>query len=504
LNTQTELLENHTARLTVEVEPERLEKAKQVAAKKLAGRLNIPGFRKGKAPYRVIVSYVGEGALIEDAVEVLGNEVYKEVITDADIEPYGPGQLEDVKVEGNPVFTFVVPLQPTVDLAAYRDVRVDYTPPSIEDADVDRSLRQMLEQEAVVEESHRPVEANNRLTVFIDGRLVDDEAEETSPAAEDAAETVEAVETDEAHDHDHGDDHDHDHEGEHEHHVDEKTIIHQHDAVISLTPDDEPLPGFTEAVAGMRVGESRQFELSYPDDEEYGELSGKKAKFDVTVKKIENVTLPALNDEFAARVTKEEEKPLSLLELRMRVRENLQKMTEERINSEYSRKALDAIVEQATVSYPEAMVGEQVQRFLHQFDQDLRQRGMTLDDYMKIYKKSSEDLYNDYRDAAVRMVRRSLVMREILEKEGIEATDDRVQEEIDKIAARFGEQADNYRVLFAEPAMRENVKNDLTNQLVLERIAAIAKNEAPEIGAASTEAQPETPDEVPEEKGESV
>lgn len=473
MNTQTEHLENHTARLTVEVEPERLEQAKQTAAKNLSKRLNIPGFRKGKAPYRILLNYVGEAAILEDAVEVLGNEIYPKALDESAVEPYGPGSLEDFKVEDKPVFTFIVPLQPAVELNDYRSVSVDYTAPEVTDADVDRSVRSLREQQAVVEDSQEPVALGNRITAYVDGRLVD--GEETEEDAEE-----------EEHDHDHE-------EGEHAHHVDDKTVIHEHNAVITLDDEGEPAPGFAEALVGAAVGDHREFELTYPEDEKYGELSGKQVKFAVDIQKIENVTLPALNDDFAARVTAEEENPLSLLELRMRIRENLERSAEERARNEHSDKALTAIVEQATIKYPEAMIGEETERFLQRFDQDLRQRGITLDDYMRIYRKSREDLYTDYRETAIRNIERALVLREVASLENVTVTDEDIDAEIERNASQFGMPVEDFRRLYNEPAMRNLLLNDLLSRSVMDRISAIARGEAPELAAAPAEDEPSEP-----------
>jgi trigger factor len=141
LNIQTERLENHTARMTVAVDTDRLEKAKQKAAQQLSRRVNIPGFRKGKAPYRILLNYLGEAAILEDAIEVLGNDIYKEALTESGLEPYGPGEIEGVELENGPVLKFIVPLQPEVSLGTYRDVRVEYTAPEVKDEEAARCCR---------------------------------------------------------------------------------------------------------------------------------------------------------------------------------------------------------------------------------------------------------------------------------------------------------------------------------------------------------------------------
>ncbi len=453
MNIQTERLENHTARMTVAVDAERLEKAKQKAAQQLSRRVNIPGFRKGKAPYRILLNYVGEAAIIEDAIEVLSNDIYKEALTESGLEPYGPGEIEGVELENGPVLKFIVPLQPEVNLGTYRDVRVEFTAPEIKDEEVNRALKGLQEQHAVVEESQQPVALGNRVNLDIHSHYVAEE---------------EGGEEDE--------------------------FLHEHDFSIILDQDGEPLPGFNDALVGAAVGEEREFTLDVPDDaDKYGDGAGRKVHFHVTVKKIESITLPAMTDDFAARVTAEEEKPLTLLELRIRVRENLQKMAEDRYKSDYADQALEAMIEVADVKYPEAMVVEETERLLGQFDQNLRQRGLTLNDYMRIIGKTKDDLMNDYREAAVRSLKRGLVLREVVENEKLTVSEQGVGEEIDRILERFEEnRRDDLRKLFDQPGMRDNVRNDLMMETVLNRIVAIAKGEAPELVEEETEEKGES------------
>ncbi len=481
MNVQTERLENHTARLTVEVDTERLEKAKQDAARKIARQVNIPGFRKGKAPYKVLAAYVGEGAILEEAVEALGNQVYKDVLDVSEVEPYGPGALEDFSVEPAPTFKFVVPLQPTVDLANYRDIRLEYTAPVVEDKDVDEALTSLQEREAVIEESSKPVIAGNRVTLSMKAEYVDDKPDEidgeTQPEESSDAEAPKS-----------------------------RVFIDNDNMLFRLTEDREPAPGFTEALVGAVVDERREFEITYPDDAaEYEHLAGRRVKFDVTVKKIENVTLPALNDEFAARVgdtPKEGEAPQSLLELRMKIRNDLETEAKEAADSAYAQQVLDKVIEQATFAYPDALVSDEVHHLLNHLDSDLRRRGLTLDDYMKVTGKSHEDLHVDYHDNAVDSIKRSLVMRQLIQDEQLTVTDEQVDEEIEKIASRFGEQAAAFRSIYQGGTMRDNLRSDLLYRQVTARIAAIAKGEAPELAEKAPVST--TDDDSTTEQGESA
>jgi len=481
LNIQTERLDNHTARFTVELEADRLEQAKQSAARQIAKRVNIPGFRKGKVPYKILVNYIGEGALLEDAIEILGNDIYKEALDESGVEPYGPGQMEDFKVDPQPTFTFVVPLQPTVDLGDYRSTRLEFTGPTVEDDQVNKAMRALQEEQAVVEESHQPVALGNRVTVEMYAATIEAEGEK-------AGESTETHEHQHEHEHEHGEGEEHHHH--HDHGLGGNEFIHEHNAVLVMGEEnEEPAPGFKQALVGANVDETREFEVTYPDDKEaWGErLAGKRARFKVTIKKIETMTLPALNDDLAARITEKEEKPLTLLELRIRLRENLQKSAERRAQSDFSAEVLDKLVEKATIAYPEALVEDQLDSYLERLDRYLRQQGLTLDDYVRISGRSKDDLRADYKEIAIRNVKRSLVLREVMRAEQIEVADSAINEQIDQMLAQFGEQAESLRPMLDTPAMRENVRNDLLEQSVLDRITAIAKGEAPELSSTSTD-----------------
>ncbi|MBI1280237.1 MAG: hypothetical protein GC179_19075 [Anaerolineaceae bacterium] len=489
MNIQTERLENHNARFTVTLESSQLDQAKQQAARKLSQKYNIPGFRKGKAPYNIVQRFFGEAPILEDAIEILGNDVYKQALDESGVAPYAPGQLEDFKAEPQPTFIFIVPLQPTVDLGDYRSLRMEYTEPVVEDSQLDRVMRQFQEDQALYEESTKPVEMGNRVTMELYAKIVDEEGD-TSEAEHTHAEAEEhdhdhAVSEEHDHDHAHAEgeehDHDHDHEHDHDHGLGGNEFIHEHEAVMVFREEnEEPIPGFRQAVIGATVDEERTFELTYPEDEkEYEEYAGKKAEFKVKVKKIENVTLPSMNDELAARITQDEEKPLTLLELRMRTRENLQESTAKQAKSDFAGEALDKMVEGAAIAFPEEMIDDQTESYLERLDQDFRRQGLTLDDYMRIANKTKDEIKADYRDIAIKNLKRALTLREIRLVEAIEIPDSAVEAEIDKMLSQFGEQAASLRGMLDTPQMRENIKNDLLEQSTLDRIVAIAKGEAP-------------------------
>ncbi|MCA9905710.1 MAG: hypothetical protein KC547_17765 [Anaerolineae bacterium] len=483
MNIQTEHRDDHTARMVVELETQTLEQAKQTAAKRISKKINIPGFRRGKAPYRVIAKYVGEEAIVEDAVEIISNDVYREALDESKLEPYGPGALEEYHVEPTPTLTFTVPLQPTVALNNYRDVRVEYTAPEVTDEQIDQVMKHLQMEKAVVEDSSRPAALGDRVT--LDVHSVIELEDEASDADENEADDSGDEDADE-----------HEHEHEHTHGENDVTFMHAHGEWFMLDPADDPIPGFSEALVGANADETRNFELTLPDDHE--EYPGKTVKFDVTVKKVENVTLPPLNDDLAARVTAEEEQPLTLLELRVRTRENMQRELDKEALDKYTNSVLDAIMEQAEIKYPDAMVMDQVQQLLQRLDENLRQNRLTLNDYMQIYRQSINDLVAQYRPSAEQIVRRSLTLREIGIAEQLDVTDAALEARLDEMMGMVNEEERvQARALFDNDRLRDSIRESMMRDLILERIAAIARGEAPEIGSeaeisASAEVETET------------
>lgn len=467
MNIQTERLENHTARFTVEVEPSQWEQAKKDAAKEISKQIRVKGFRKGKAPYKMVVRTVGEALIIEEAMEKLGNDVYREVIENAEYEPYAAGSLENFTLEPQPTYTFTVPLVPEIDLGDYREVRVDFEKPEVTDEEVNRAMRQYQQREAVVEDSANPVQSGDRITIDIHSHFEDGE-EETSEDSDDDVPLK-------------GDE-----------------FIHQHAATVNLDPEDEPvLPGFIDALLGANIDETVEFDLTIPDSEDYREgVRGRKVHFEVTIEKVQNVTLPELNDELAARVTKgddEEAEALTLLELRVKTREELQEQVERNAESRYSDDVLDKIAEGATLSYPEIMVIDRIHEMIHDLDQNLQQQGMDIETYQKVMGITHDDLHDQFEDDAVKSLERSLVLGEVLVQEKITVTAADIAGEIDKILAQFGDNADMFRQFFDTEQQRSRIANNILFERIMKRLAKIGRGEP--LDEEEEETEEETADE---------
>ena len=168
MNFEKEYLEDHQVKITVTVEDDVFETSKRKAARKIAKRTRIPGFRPGKAPYAVIARQIGEGAIIEEAVDIVVNDIYPKVIDEAEIEPFGPGTLEEIKNLEPLELEFLIPLQAEVELGDYQSIRIEYEPQEIGDEDVDRVIDNLLERQAVIEPVERAAEESDQVYINLE------------------------------------------------------------------------------------------------------------------------------------------------------------------------------------------------------------------------------------------------------------------------------------------------------------------------------------------------
>ncbi|MCS6835033.1 MAG: trigger factor [Anaerolineae bacterium] len=445
MNIQTEPQENHTLRLVVEVPAERLEVAKANAAKKLANRLKIPGFRQGKAPYNVITKYLGEATILEEAVELLSNEIYGQVIQELDIKTYGPGSVENISYDPL-TFVYSVSLQPEVELGDYRAVRVPYEPPTVSDEDVENVFKTLQRQHAQVEAREGAAEEGDRLTADIHAVFVD--GDELAEGAERNAEKV--------------------YRGD--------PFFHQHNAKIDLNLENKPiLPGFAAAMLGVQVGETREFDLNIPNDEGFAEkIRGRTVHFEVTAKAVEKVVLPTLDDEFAAKLTQDEGSPLTMEQLRERVRLNMEAQSAEDYDKSYGERVFEQIMAQARVKYPPRMVEARIDEMLRdteeRFKRDYR---LDLNEYYKITGTNQDSMREQMRADAEAWVVRSLVMSELVEREQIKLYMHEVDAVLDASVARMNVSVKDRRRFKGE--QRANVANYLLMNRVMFHLVALGR-----------------------------
>jgi len=490
LNIQTEHLENHTARLTVEVEQARVEKAMQAAAKRVAAKANIPGFRKGKAPYNVIVRYFGAAALLEEAIEDLGDSVYQEALMQSGIKPFAIGQLDNIETEPALKLVFTVPETPEIDLGNYRELRVPFEPIEVQDEMVTRAIAQTLEGRALIEPAERPAQMGDKVKMSVKGITIHDHS---AHADHDHAETADdALAIDSG-----ADDADSavlDSTASTELSADtpvQSALAVQPEVqgdpfsdeidVLLRTDAEDFMPGFSEHIVGVSAGEETTFTLTYPTDHPDKDVAGHTFNLTVKVEQVQSAILPLLNDDFAKAVT--DNAIDNLLDYRIKVRKDLQEAAKRTADSNYAALALSKLVENTTFKYPEVAVEEYVDDILKDLDQSFRERGLSLDEVMKIENRDAATLRGMYRDTAEQRLRRSLALAKVLDQEKINVTSDELDAHVDEMALQFGEQAAVFKQLLLTDQNRTNVLGDMLRDKTLERLTAITRGENPPLPA---------------------
>lgn len=493
MNIQTEHLDNHTARLTVAVDPARVETALRDAARRLAKKGRIPGFRPGKAPLNVVLNLYGREYVLGEAIDALGNEIYREALDEAEIAPYAPGSLEDFKEEDGLTLTFIVPKQPTVDLGGYRDsVRVEFQVPEVTDEDVEKAMEGLREGKAVLEDVDRPAEMSDLVTLghiaafrVETGEEESDEAEaeeeETEAEAADEAEASEDVEDEDADDEDF--DHDHEEEGE--------MIMHEHDYQAIVRDDANDLfPGFSQHLVGATAGDELEFTLVMPEDYEDEELAGQPLRIEAHVAKVQSRAVAEWSDALAEEISDGEIKTID--DLRVDVRRRLEEATAQQAENELIDAALDQLVEGATIKYPAELVDEYVDDMINEFDMSLRRGGLNLEDFLRITGQSRDAVAEQYKDPAERRAQRALALGELVRQEQIALTGEELDAEIDRMSQQLGgEQSEQLRALLNTDMNRSDISNRLVSERAMARLAAIAKGENPPVGMPQAEATSE-------------
>ena len=391
LKIEKTILEDHQVQLDVEVDDETFDVAKRRAARKISRSVKIPGFRPGKAPYPVIVRQLGEGAVIEEALEFLVDDIYPKLIEDQEIAPYGPGRLKEVKSLDPPELEFVIPLAPEVTLGDYLDIRMDYEVPEVTEDDVDQTLENLRARQADTEPVDRPAEVGDMVYITLHGHEKGDESEEL--------------------------------------------IVDLHRTPVVIEPEDAdtetewPFPGFSYGLKGLEKDAEAEFEHEYDEDYDQDEnLKGKTVVFKVSVEEVNSYELPELNDEFAQSLGDYED----LESLRADAREQLVSTGKENYESSYRDQVLDRIVDESVFKYPPQMLEDEIDVLVDNFKNRLANEGWNLDDYLKVNQKEEEELREEFRDTAVRRIHRGLAIMEIAEQENIQVLESEVEHEVQR------------------------------------------------------------------------
>ena len=424
-----EKLEGSKVKLTIEVSAEQFEAATQKAYQKAGKRFNVPGFRKGKAPRKVIENMYGPLAFFDDAFDIVYPEAYQAAIAEQGVEPV---DRPDVSIETLPegetplVFSLVVAVKPEVELGAYKGIEVEKRAYNVTDDEVDAAIAQLQEGVARMVDVDRPVENGDTVNLDYSG-------------------SVDGVK------------------------FDGGTAQGQTLTIGS----GQFIPGFEEQMVGMAVGEEKDIEVTFPEEYHAENLAGKKAVFAVKVNGIQVKELPTLDDEFAKDVSEYD----TLEALRDAKRQELLEQAEKNAKIQKENDVVRKAVENATVEIPDAMVERQIDSFLQDMGYRLQMQGISLEDYLKYTNTEISALRDQYRADAALRVKSQLVLEAISKAEAIEATPEEIGDKVAEYAKQFG----NMTAEDFEKNLQADDRQYFADQVVVEKTLALLVENAKEV-----------------------
>lgn len=420
--------ENQQVTLTIEVEAAELGKAVERAAKQLAGRVNIPGFRRGKAPRKIVERHVGRDALMQEAFDLIAPKAFGEALNDQKIEPVTRPDIDIITLEEgkNLVFKAAVTPRPEVRLGEYKGISVPKEEAKVTDKEVEQRLKTFQDrQSTMVDVPEGSAVENGDFTTLDFKGLVDGKPFEGG-------------------------------EGK--------------DYPLQIGSGSF-IPGFEDQLVGARVGEERDVSVTFPEDYHTAALAGKPAVFKCTVRSIKRKELPELDDALAKKVSKFE----TLDELRADVRKNMEEAAERRAENDQKTAAIDRATENVTVDIPPVMVENRVSSMIQEMAMRLEQQGMKFERYLQYANTDIQKLREQYREAAEKNVRTDLMLEEVAKAENIKVEAADLDAEVAGMAAAYGATPHQVQKIIKEQGrvgdLAATVLRKKTAQFIIDNIA---------------------------------
>ncbi|MFT8314439.1 MAG: trigger factor [Clostridium sp.] len=428
MNAKMEKVENNVVKFEITVEAEKFNEAVEKAYKKNKAKYNIPGFRKGKAPLTIIKQYYGEGVFYEDAVNFCCDDTYPLALEENNIKPVDYPQIDIVEIGSGKdfVYTAKVTVTPEVELGEYEGVEVKKVEYPVTDEDVDNELKSTQEKNARIEtkEEDGIVEKGNIAVIDFKG-FVDGVAFEGGEGTDYSLEIGSGAFID----------------------------------------------NFEDQLVGLKKGETKEVEVTFP--EEYGkeELNGKKATFTVTIKEIKIKELPEIDDEFVKEVSEFD----TLDEFKKDIRTKMEESNNARAKAEYEDHVVDAVCDNAKVDIPEIMVKNETDQMIKELESKLKYQGLDLDSYYK-FTNSSEEKVRDYmKETAEKRVKTRLVIEKIATVVDVKPTEEELLEKATEAAKQYGTKDIEKMAKLLLDAQKPMLEQDLTNGKVIDLLVNSSK-----------------------------
>ena len=425
MSLQVEKLEKNMAKLTIEVSAEDLDKAMEKAYQKQKSRISLPGFRKGKAPRKMIESMYGKGVFMEDAVNSLVPQEYTKALGECDLEIVSQPEINVTQMEPGKalIFTADVAVKPEVTLGDYKGVEVPKTEIAVTDEEVDAEIKKEQDKNARTVVVEDRAAANGDITTidfegFVDGVAFD------GGKGTDYALTLGSG-----------------------------TFI----------------PGFEDQIVGANTGDHVEVKVTFPEEYQAKELAGKEAVFQCDVKKIETKEVPELDDEFAKDVSEFD----TLAEYKEDVKKKLTEKKEKEARTAKENAAVDKAIENAQMDIPELMTKTECRQMMDDFSRRMQQQGLSMEQYFQFTGQSMDKMMEDMKPQALKRIQTRLVLEKIAEAENIQPSEEEITEEIQKMADAYKMEADKIREAIGESGL-EQMKKDMAVQKAVTVIADAA------------------------------
>ena len=422
----TEKQEHSVVALTIEITKAEFEAAKDKAFKKTGKNITVPGFRKGKAPRKMIEKLYGEGVFFEEAFNIIYPDAMEMAVEKSGIKPVGRADVDlgDPAEEGGLTIIAKVPVEPEVELGEYKGIEVEKETVKVLQADVKAELNRMAQRNARTETVERKAKKNDTVDIDFEG-FVDGVPFEGGKA---------------------------------EHH--ELTL-----------GSGAFIPGFEDQLIGCKAGDEKDVVVTFPEEYHAKELAGKEATFKCKVHKVEETILPEIDDEFAKDVSDTCE---TLDDLKKEITERLKAERQEAADNAFEEKVLDAVIDGMKADIPAAMIDAQVDTIVQDFGYRLQMQGMGLEQYLKMTGTEMGAFRAMFKDQAERQVKTRLALQKVVELEGITVSDKELEEEYAKMAEQYKMEVEKLKGIIGD-SERDQMKKDLAVQAAADLIADAAK-----------------------------
>jgi len=425
MSLQVEMLEKGMAKLTIEVSADEFEKAVEKVYLKNKGRMNIQGFRKGKAPRHIIEKMYGSEVFFEDAANMIIPEAYEKEAMECDVDIVSQPKIDVEQIEkGKPfIFTATVAVKPEVTLGDYKGIKVDKVEVAVSEEDVDKEIDMVREQNArTLDITDRAAENNDIVTIDFEG-FMDGEAFEGGKG------------------------------------TDYPLTLGSHSFIDT----------FEEQIVGKNIGDEFDVNVTFPEDYQAKELAGKPALFKVALKAIKAKELPELDDDFASDVSEFE----TVAEYKDDIRATLLKKKEDEAKTAKEDQVIAAIVENATMEIPEAMIDTQVRQMADDFARRIQAQGLSLEQYFQFTGMDASKFMETLKPQALKKINSRLVLEAVVNAENIEVAEDEVEAELTKLAEAYKMEIDKVKELMGNREI-EAIKMDLAVQKAVDFVTDAA------------------------------